>query len=589
MVSAQADSTGTTPGRGVLLGLGGIVLLGLALRCWSLGYGLPAVYNVDEVPILNRALTFAKGDPNPHNFLYPTLYFYALFAWEACYLVVGRLLGWFASASAFQNAFFVDPSGHFLAARLLGALFGTATIMAVYLLGSRLYGRAVGLAAALFLAVAPLAVRDAHYVKLDVPVTFFAALSLWALAAISTDDVRASKPSTWALAGALAGLAISTHYYAAFLAAPFLAAAVVVWKGGVPPAKALTLLVMGGVATVAAFMLTSPFFVFELKAVARDFTELREVDIDRAVRLGWASSLGAYAELLQRSLTWPVLVAALAGLAISLRDLRRGLPAAAFIVAFVLFVSNTYPVSRYLNILLPSLAVLAALGAWRLSQLAGAHAPMVMTALCAVLSVMPAVECVSWDRFLGTDDTRTLAERFVEREIPAESSVLVQPYSVPLSQSREGLLEALRLHLGDESKAPVKNRLQLAAKPYPTPAYRLIYVGEQGKGNDLAPGDVDKIYVSPRAFSPEQGLTALKAQRIEFVVTTEYGAPSTGLAPMRRALERDATVFARFSPYRAGVDESNPPVPPFRHNTSGWIDPALERPGPIVTIWKVSP
>ena len=32
---------------------------------------------------MSRALGFAGGDPNPHNFLYPTLYFYGLFAWEA--------------------------------------------------------------------------------------------------------------------------------------------------------------------------------------------------------------------------------------------------------------------------------------------------------------------------------------------------------------------------------------------------------------------------------------------------------------------------------------------------------------------------
>jgi hypothetical protein len=569
--------------------LGAIVVLGLGLRCWSLGYGLPAVYNVDEVPILNRALTFAKGDPNPHNFLYPTLYFYALFAWEGCYLILGRLLGWFASASAFQNAFFVDPSGHFLAARLLGALFGTATIVAVYLLGARLYGRAVGVGAALLIAVAPLAVRDAHYVKLDVPVTFFATLSLWALAAVSTDGVRASRASTWVLAGALAGLAISTHYYAAFLAAPFVAATIVAARTSVPPSRALTLLLIGGAATVAAFVLGSPFFFVELKAVARDFTELREVDIDRAVKFGWSSSMGAYLVMLTQAVTVPVLLAALAGLVVSLRDWRRGLPAAAFIVGFLFFVSNTYPVSRYLNILLPSVAVLAALGAWTASRLAGPRADTTFVLLCGALAIWPTIDCVRWDRFLGTDDTRTLARRFVEREIPNGASLLVQPYSIPLPQSREGLVEALRTHLGDESKAPVKNRLQLAATPYPSPAYRLIYVGEQGKGDELAPGDVDKIYISPRAFGPEQGLAALRAQRIDYVVTTEYGAPSAGLTPLRRALERDATEVARFSPYRAGVDASRAPEPPFRHNTNGWLNPDLERPGPVVTVWKVAP
>src|SRR5207247_441078 len=58
-----------------------VTALAVALRLIGLRYGLPAVYNPDEVAIVSRALAFAKGDPNPHNFLYPTFYFYVLFAW----------------------------------------------------------------------------------------------------------------------------------------------------------------------------------------------------------------------------------------------------------------------------------------------------------------------------------------------------------------------------------------------------------------------------------------------------------------------------------------------------------------------------
>ena len=60
-----------TPARLALL----IALLALAewLRATGLSFGLPAVYNPDEVAIMSRALGFAKGDLNPHNFLYPDL------------------------------------------------------------------------------------------------------------------------------------------------------------------------------------------------------------------------------------------------------------------------------------------------------------------------------------------------------------------------------------------------------------------------------------------------------------------------------------------------------------------------------------
>jgi hypothetical protein len=355
--------------------LAAISLLALGLRVWHLDYGLPGVFNMDERPILDRALTFAKGDPNPHNFLYPTLYLYAIFAWEALYFVVGRGLGWFSSLAAFQNAFFVDASGHVLAARLLTALLGAATVPAAYLFGRRVGGSGVGLAAALLLAVAPLAVRDAHYVKLDVPVTLLTTLALASLTRIAGEPEAAAPWRTWAAAGLLAGLAISTHYYAAILAVPFAAvAAADVSRSGRWQTSA-ELLIVAGLATIAGFVLGSPFFVLEPGVLVRDFTELRQVDIDRAVGSGLFSSIDTYGALLPKAMGWPTVVLGLVGILSMLwRDWRRALPLAVFPVAFMIFVANTFPASRYLNIVIPTGAVAAACGVagltrgpWRVS------------------------------------------------------------------------------------------------------------------------------------------------------------------------------------------------------------------------------
>ena len=143
----------------------------------GLRYGLPAVYNPDEVAIMSRALAFAKGDLNPHNFLYPTFYFYALFAWEGLAAVWSVVTGAAASLRRFQQEFFVDPTRVFVAGRLLTALCGTATVAATFVLGRRIAGPVAGLTAAIFLAIAPLHVRDSHYVKHDVPVTLLIVLA----------------------------------------------------------------------------------------------------------------------------------------------------------------------------------------------------------------------------------------------------------------------------------------------------------------------------------------------------------------------------------------------------------------------------
>jgi hypothetical protein len=143
-----------------------LVVLVMALAAWlrlrGISFGLPAVYNPDEVSIMSRALAFASGDLNPHNFLYPTLYFYLLFGWIGAYFVAAWTVGAIPSLTAFQQSFFLDPSGIYVAGRLLSALFGVATVAGVWRLGARLSSATAGLAAAFFLAVSPFAVRDAH-------------------------------------------------------------------------------------------------------------------------------------------------------------------------------------------------------------------------------------------------------------------------------------------------------------------------------------------------------------------------------------------------------------------------------------------
>src|SRR6266545_1082660 len=164
-----------------------ILGVALALRLIGLRYGLPAVYNPDEVAIMSRALAFAKGDLNPHNFLYPSFYFYALFAWEGLTALVAVAMGAMESVGAFQREFFLDPTRVFVAGRLLTALIGAATATATAVLTARISGRAVGLIAGLLLAVAPLHVLNSHYVKHDVPVTLLVILAylayerLWTL------------------------------------------------------------------------------------------------------------------------------------------------------------------------------------------------------------------------------------------------------------------------------------------------------------------------------------------------------------------------------------------------------------------------
>src|SRR3954464_12691356 len=96
-----------------------VIVAALGLRLLGLRYGLPAVYNPDEVAIMSRALAFAKGDLNPHNFVYPSFYFCLLCAWEGLTMAAAVAAREVQSLGAFQREFFLDPTRVFVAGRVL--------------------------------------------------------------------------------------------------------------------------------------------------------------------------------------------------------------------------------------------------------------------------------------------------------------------------------------------------------------------------------------------------------------------------------------------------------------------------------------
>jgi hypothetical protein len=563
----------------IVSGLTAAVAAGAIVRVIGLGYGLPAVYNPDEVAIMNRAMGLSQNGFNPHNFLYPSLYFYVLFVWEGAWFAIARVGGVFDSLAAFERAFFVDPTSIYVAGRLLSALCGVLTIWTTWRLGTRVYGRTAGAAAALMLAVAPLAVRDAHYVKHDVPVAWLIALTCASLAA---SDARPLLRQRLLWPSVFAGLTMSTHYYAVFLAVPLVISAV--WPRDSQPWRTrLDALVVSGSVVVATFLVASPFLALDPMTAIRDIVANREIVVDRATTTaGLFGSMPFYLSWLVRDgVGWMTTVLAIGGLIVAWR--RRARETAivlAFPVAFLLFIANTVPASRYLNPIVPFVAVLAGAAVAWIAERRG----LVRRAAWAVLLlalVEGAQASVRGDLFFRQTDTRTLALDWIERSVPDGASILIQPYSVPLRQSRAGLDEALTAHLGSPERASVRFQRQRALTPYPAPAYRTIFLGDGGL-------DVDKIYVSPSAFDRTGDLSPLRRLAVTYVVLKRYNAEDPSMAALSAALVREGRLLATFSPYRSDAsDRERAATPPFLHNSDVRIAPRLERPGPTLEIWTI--
>lgn len=554
----------------------------LALRSIGLTYGLPDVYNPDEVAIMARALSFARGTLNPHNFLYPTFYFYVLFAAVGVYLAFVRVSGQATSVAALQALYFTNPTGIYVAGRLLSAVTGAASVLVLRDLSGRLFDLRVGTAAAIFLMVSPLHVRDSHYVKHDVFATFLVVVAYVAMARLWTRERGTVRRQDVTLAALACGAAFSTHYYCIFLALP-LAWSVFHAHRGSAFDRTLREIAWAAVVSAAAFFALSPFLLVEPGRAILDITANREIVIDRAVAEGAFAPALRYLDMLWSDAMSRVIVLLAAGGAAWMlaADWRRGVLLLSFPLPFFLFITNTFPASRYLNPVLPFVALFAAFALVRLVERVTSK-PAVLWGMVALIAIPPAAESLRTVLFIREADTRTLARTWIEANLPAGATVLVQPYSVMLTPSRESLVEAFDANVGGAAAASTKFQIQLGLDPYPSPAYRILYLGRGGL-------DADKIYVDPDEVNRLDGIDRLRGQRVAYVLLKRYNSVDSELTAFLAALARNGRRVAVFSPYRAGVDPGRQArIDPFLHNTDARIDETLERPGPLVEIWQLN-
>src|SRR4029453_2971028 len=243
---------------------------------WGIGFGLPNVHaRPDELLIVSTALGFFTSNLNPHFFDYPALYIYILFALLVVYYGWSRLAGWSTSAAPFVGGTHGPGPMFFLIGRGVNAIFGTLTVLWVYRIGRALFDQSIGLAAAIFLSLAFLHVRDSHYATTDVTMTLLVMCAMLSLVRLHHD--RRARHA-WS-AAIYAGLAMGTKYNAALLALPMV---IVELFHAWPRRRDLRALVrdtylpLMAVVMIGTFLATSPYLLLDYQKALQDFRALQE-------------------------------------------------------------------------------------------------------------------------------------------------------------------------------------------------------------------------------------------------------------------------------------------------------------------------
>lgn len=575
----------TTPGPRApshRLLLAAIVLLGAAARFWGLGWGLPhTMAHPDETKFVSMGLRFGYGDLNPHFFAYPSLFFYLSAAAFAVVYALGRLSGAFPTLFAFKLQFFLDPSPFHLAIRSLSALAGAATVLVAYHLGKALAGRKAGLVAALLLAVNPLHVRSSHFGNTDATMTLFTALALL----FTVRAARRGGTRDFILAGLSFGLAVSTKYTAGFFAAALPLAAL--WPRAeaatVPLGRRARALVLGVLAMLAAFALTSPFVLLDWRIALADLRYLSTIRVE-----GWPGDTGspAWVHHLGFSLWYgfgapfyPALALAAAWLAWR-RDRAALALGAGCLVYFIVIGSGRLAFSRYMMPLAPGLcALVGTLAARRVERNAARSAlgRVILAGGLAAVLWLPAYRTFHEARLFATTDTRVLAREWIMANVPSGATVwwVGTGFEFSRPQLHASVAEWERLMREGDRTGPV--------------------VGDPSRPSQWR--TAREMLASP-GFPPEPNYTLREAGRAAeiprrpglpvWVITAEHPlARFTHADPQdRRALARDGTLLWEISPLtreagRAVFEAHDAIFLPY----AGFE--GLTRPGPALRIYRL--
>jgi len=417
--------------------LGALTLLSGYLRFTATSFGLPDKFRPDEELVVLRALDFTQ-DWNPHFAIYPAAQMYLDHAVLRGYAMLS------GNDSDFRLSFSANRGTlAYLVARRTSAVLGTVTVPAIYLAALPL-GPDAALASAAIMALSTLHVRESKFATTDSAAVFWLVLSL----AMVMRMIRAGRGRDYLLAGFFAGVATATKYSAGAVLFAIIAGHL---EGRVREGRSVResitdpRIYLAGVTALIVFLGLSPYVILDWDQTVRDFAYQRQYFLN-----GVPNPLASY------GWTWMLLHAApdsygyalmflfLIVLAWAFLSQKPGTPTLlVFIAACVIpLLLSRWLFYRYLLFPLPGLALLAGAFLSDLVESAGhrldsTSARASVFAGLALLLSPSALSDLELNNLLSRDDTRTIARKWIEANIPSGSSIAVtvppdaMPYGKP--------------------------------------------------------------------------------------------------------------------------------------------------------------
>ena len=429
-----------------------LVALSLAIRIWGVGDRLPdpslginvlddsAVEETDRTTMGRAWLMWNGGtkplDLNPHTGGWPAFSFYVGLGIQTTYKIYYSMSHPGSTVADFVSHVASGSNHMFLYGRLLGVLIGAWTVFLAYRLGSRFGGRITGLLAGLFLALNPLHIMTSQHVA-DPNLLALLFVLLAALAMVRVAEGGGTGDAI--LAGTMIGLAGACKYVPLVLVVPLAAA-----HGRDFFRKRDFYLAL--LAVFVGMLAASPYTFLDWRMTLADIgSQRRSLFSDWVGQTSFPFSLPTYlAVSLPHAMGWPAYILSIAGMVFLWRRGAVARPVA--LIPIVMVLANgalKAAQERYMLVALPILFLAAAMAimeiaAWLRSRPGvPARAVLAAPALAGLLAVAwPLPEFLAARHTLGLPDTRHLARKWINANIPVDRPMAVELYG-PIFQPDE--------------------------------------------------------------------------------------------------------------------------------------------------------
>jgi hypothetical protein len=414
--------------------LAALMVVSAAVHLGALQRDLP-LQEPDESAFVRRAVHIAATqDPNPHWFGHPgstVIYPLAgIFRVTDTLFHRGPIVG---TSTELTDRFENDPTPFYVAGRLWTIALSVGAIPLLFLVGRRAFNTRVALIAAAIWVVLPDPVHFGRIVRTDSAGVFFGLLSLWVCLRL-LDEPRLR----WCvLAGLSVGLAIASRYFMVALV-PCLLAAVIVPHCRVSRAsvRAAAVALAGA---IAGFALSTPYFFLDWHAAWSSLQSENEPMLGRGGLTPLGNLRWYLGTAIPASLTWVLVGLAVTGIVIALWQRR---PAQLILLVFcatflVGICASQLHWQRWVIEILPVIVLFAGATIDTVIQRLMAWASGVrratlirfaaLVAVTAALVIHPAVELAAVNRRDASPSTSGAALNWIQTHIRPGSRLLVDP------------------------------------------------------------------------------------------------------------------------------------------------------------------